>query len=170
MSAAPPAAAARALAGPLLRQSLVAAALALAVASCGGALTHIGAWYGALIKPSWQPPNWLFGPAWTLIFSFIACAAVVAWRQAVRREQRVLLLGVLALNAVLNVLWSLLFFHLRRPDWALVEVVPLWLSILLIVVVVRRWSRRAAWLLAPYLAWVAFAAYLNLTLVRLNGL
>ncbi|MCS7100580.1 MAG: tryptophan-rich sensory protein [Burkholderiaceae bacterium] len=152
-----------------LRASLVAAAGVCAVAAAGGLLTDIGPWYYALRKPSWQPPDWAFGPAWTLIFALTAIAAVLAWEGAASRAARARLLWALAVNGALNVLWSALFFRLRRPDWALLEVVLLWLSIVVLMAVAGRSSRLAPWLLLPYLAWVSFAAWLNLTIVRLNG-
>lgn len=155
--------------GPAWRPALVAAALALLVALAGGALTRLGPWYYGLRNPPWKPPDWLFGPAWTLIFVLTATAAVLAWQAAARWRQRVQLLGALALNAALNIGWSGLFFTLRRPDWALVEVAFLWLSILLLIQVIRRIRQRAAWLLLPYLLWVSFAAVLNLAIVRLNA-
>ncbi|HKX93822.1 MAG TPA: TspO/MBR family protein [Methylibium sp.] len=148
---------------------LLAALAALAVAMLGGLMTDIGPWYRALVKPSWQPPDMLFGPVWTVIYALAALAAVHAWEAAPSRAAREWMLALFALNGFLNVLWSLLFFRLRRPDWALWEVGLLWLSVLALVVVLGRWSPRAGWLLAPYLAWVAFAAVLNLTIVRLNG-
>lgn len=148
---------------------LLAALAALAVAGLGGLMTDIGPWYRDLVKPSWQPPDLLFGPVWTLIYACAAMAGVLAWAAAPSRAAREWMLVLFALNGFLNVLWSLLFFRLRRPDWALWEVGPLWLSVLALVVVLSRWSPRAAWLLAPYLAWVAFAAVLNLAIVRLNG-
>lgn len=148
---------------------LLAALAALAVAGLGGLMTDIGPWYRDLVKPSWQPPDLLFGPVWTLIYACAAMAGVRAWEAAPSRAAREWMLVLFALNGFLNVLWSLLFFRLRRPDWALWEVGPLWLSVLALVVVLSRWSPRAAWLLAPYLAWVAFAAVLNLAIVRLNG-
>lgn len=148
---------------------LLAALAALAVAGLGGLMTDIGPWYRDLVKPSWQPPDLLFGPVWTVIYACAAMAGVHAWEAAPSRAAREWMLVLFALNGFLNVLWSLLFFRLRRPDWALWEVGPLWLSVLALVVVLSRWSPRAAWLLAPYLAWVAFAAVLNLAIVRLNG-
>lgn len=146
-----------------------AAAWGVAVAVAGGLLTEIGPWYRALVKPSWQPPDWLFGPAWTLIFALAATAGVRAW-QASRdaAERRAVVLAFLV-NGALNLLWSALFFTVHRPDWALVEVVALWFSIGAMIVVCGRRARVAGWLLAPYLAWVSFAAFLNLTIVRLNG-
>jgi len=146
----------------------VAAVLTMVVAGAGGALTQIGPWYFALAKPTWQPPDWLFGPAWTTIFTLTAIAGVLAWRNAAARG-RALVAAAFALNATLNVAWSALFFFLRRPDWALVEVVALWLSVAALMLVTRRFNRVAPWLLLPYLLWVGFAGVLNLAIVRLNG-
>jgi len=148
---------------------LIAAAVAIFVAALGGTLTDTGPWYQNLRKPSWQPPDWLFGPAWTLIFALATVSAVQAWRSARKRSQREWVIGLFALNGFFNVLWSLLFFALRRPDWALIEVPLLWLSILLPMIVFWRFARTASFYLAPYLLWVSFAACLNLTVVRLNA-
>ncbi|WP_295848366.1 TspO/MBR family protein [Tardiphaga sp.] len=148
---------------------LVAAAAAIAVAALGGTLTDIGPWYQNLKKPSWQPPDWLFGPAWTTIFALAVVSAVSAWRGARDRTRREWIIGLFALNGFLNVLWSTLFFALRRPDWALLEVGFLWLAIALPMAVFWRISKTATLCLVPYLLWVTFAAYLNLTVVRLNA-
>jgi len=148
---------------------LIAAAVALFVATLGGTLTDTGPWYQDLRKPTWQPPDWLFGPAWTLIFALATVSAVHAWRGARDRAQREWVIGLFALNGFFNVLWSLLFFAMRRPDWALVEVALLWLSILVPMIVFWRFARPASFYLVPYLLWVSFAAFLNLTVVRLNA-
>lgn len=148
---------------------VIAAAVAIFIGALGGTLTDIGPWYQSLRKPSWQPPDWLFGPAWTLIFAFATVSAVYAWRNAPDRTRREWVIGLFALNGFLNVLWSTLFFALRRPDWALIEVVLLWASILLPMILFARFSRPASLYLLPYLLWVSFAAYLNLTVVRLNA-
>ena len=152
-----------------LKPIIIAALAAMAVAGIGGLMTDIGPWYLGLVKPSWQPPDWLFGPAWTLIFSFAAASGVIAWRAAPNQASREWMLALFALNAFLNVSWSLLFFKLKRPDWALMEVGFLWLSVALLMVVLGRYSRKASLLLAPYLVWIAFAAALNWATVRLNG-
>ena len=132
-------------------------------------MTDLGPWYQALNKPVWEPPDWLFGPAWTLIFSLTALAGVVAWRAAPDRSSGEWLIVLFAVNGILNILWSALFFRLRRPDWALVEVAFLWLSIVVLIIVTARYGRTASWLLVPYLAWVSFAAVLTLAVVELNS-
>ncbi|MDT7952483.1 MAG: TspO/MBR family protein [Acetobacteraceae bacterium] len=152
----------------MLRSLLVAGAVALALAAAGGLLTEIGPWYRQLRKPSWQPPDWLFGPAWTLILGLAAWSAASAWVAAPTAGERVLVVVLYSLNALFHLLWSPLFFKYKRPDWALLEVPLLWLSILAPMVLVAPFSPLASWLLLPYLLWVAFAAYLNLTIVRLN--
>lgn len=148
---------------------LYAAAVALGVAVLGGLATELGPWYEALRKPSWQPPDWLFAPAWTVIYACTAIAAVEAWWRAPDPLQRRTVIELFLLNGLLNVVWSVLFFRLRRPDWALLEVGALWISVLVLILVARRFSRPSAWLLVPYLAWVAFAAVLNLAIVELNA-
>ncbi len=129
-------------------------------------MTPIGPWYRHLRKPSWRPPDWLFGPAWTIILGLAAWSAVVAWNAAGARTDVVILF---ATNALFHLLWSPLFFRLRRPDWALVEVVFLWASLVALVVGLWPIAPFASLLIVPYLLWVSFAAWLNLAIVRLNG-
>lgn len=146
---------------------LVAAAVAAAVLVIGGLATRIGPWFHALRKPSWNPPNWLFGPMWTLIAALAVWAAAKAWVAAPDAHARILwLFGV---NALAHMAWSPLFFTLQRPDWALLEVPLLWLSVLALIVGLAPLSASAAALLVPYIVWVSVAAALNLAIVRLNG-
>lgn len=147
---------------------IVAVVLAVLVGGLGGLATDIGPWYYALQKPTWQPPDWLFGPVWTTIYVLTGIAGVRAWRRGNPRQQKIFLLA-LGVNIVLNILWSVLFFTVKRPDLALFEVVPLWLSVLWLVLLVRPYALLSSVLLLPYLLWVAFAAYLNWTIVQLNG-
>jgi translocator protein len=147
----------------------VAAASVTCVAVLGGLLTNVGAWYEGLRFPAWRPPNWLFGPAWTVIFLLVASSGVIAWERAADSRTRLWLIGLFAINAVLNVLWSALFFKMRRPDWALGELVALWTSILALLVFIAKISPLAAAVIAPYLAWVTFAGFLNFRVVRLNA-
>jgi tryptophan-rich sensory protein len=151
------------------RAVLVAAGSALAVAAVGGSLTTIGPWYRGLHKPGWTPPDVAFGVIWTSIFAFTAVAGVTAWRAAKSAATREWLIGLFALNGFLNILWSLLFFRLQRPDWALIEVAPFWLSIAALIAFIFRSSRTGALLLAPYLVWVSIATALNEQIVHLNA-
>lgn len=155
--------------GPLWKPVTVAVLGAVALSVLGGLATDIGPWYRALAKPTWQPPDWLFGPVWTTIYTLGAIAAVRAWRTDAQRPGRPALLAAFGFNGVVNVLWSVLFFAMRRPDWALFEVALLWLSIVMLIVVAGRRDRLAGLLLLPYLAWVSFASVLNATIVQLNA-
>ena len=151
------------------RPVAIAVVAALLVATLGGLATDIGPWYARLHKPSWQPPDWLFGPAWTTIYALVVIAAVRGWRRAGRGPTREWLIALFSFNAFANVLWSLLFFRLQRPDWALLEVGVLWSSVLVLTVILGRRDPAGGALLLPYLAWVAFASFLNLTIVELNA-
>lgn len=151
------------------RPVAVAAGAALLVAVLGALMTDLGPWYANLRQPAWKPPDWAFGPIWTTIFGLAAAAGVIGWRRLRSRAARESMLLLFASNGFLNVLWSLLYFRLHRPDWALIEVPLLWLSVLALVVLLWRASRTASSLLLPYLAWVALAALLNWQTVRLNG-
>jgi benzodiazapine receptor len=147
---------------------VIAAAAVSVVALIGGLMTDVGPWYENLRFPRLRPPNWLFGPAWTVIFILIAASGVVAWESAENPAARFRLVVLFLINGVLNLLWSPLFFKLRRPDWALYELLVFWISILVLIVAVAQVSSFAAWLLAPYLAWVTFAGWLNWRVVELN--
>lgn len=145
----------------------VAGGIALALGTLGGATTPLTPWYRDLRKPSWQPPNWLFGPAWSLILAGAATAAVYAWNAA-DAAGRTDLIIVYAVNALFFILWSPLFFMAKRPDWALGEWPFLWGSVAAVVWVVYGQSPTGALFVLPYLAWVSFAGFLTLAIVRLN--
>ncbi len=141
---------------------------ALLVAGVGSTMTDLGPWYRALRQPAWSPPDWAFPVGWTTVYAFTVAAGVTAWRAAHRGGERTRLVTLFAFNAFLNMLWSLIFFRLHRPDWALGEVAVFWLSIVLLIVVAARRSAAARLLLVPYLAWVSFASALNAAVVVLN--
>ena len=143
---------------PGWRPILVAAGAALVVAGLGTAATDLGPWYQELRKPPWQPPDWLFGPAWTLIYALTALAGAMAWQAARTGRERRRILGLFGL-----------YFTWQRPGWALAEAVLLWLSIVLLIKGIAPLSGRASWLLLPYLLWVSFATALNLAIVLLNA-
>ena len=145
-------------------------AIAWAVGLCivGGLMTPRAEWYAGLKKPTWQPPNWLFGPMWTVILGLAAWSAVVAWGAATTPAEQRSILILFGVNGVFHLAWSPLFFKLQRPDWALIEVPFLWASVLALIVGLWPISQFAALLILPYLLWVSIAAFLNLTIVRLN--
>ena len=147
---------------------VVAGAITLVVLAVGGAMTNVGPWYRNLRKPSWNPPDWLFGPAWAIILSLAAWAGVLGWVHAPDAAAHLRIGLLFGVNIGLHMLWSPLFFNLMRPDWALIEVPFLWLSILALMIGLAPLSLLASALLAPYLVWVAFAAFLNLMIVRMN--
>ena len=145
-----------------------AIAITVTVLGVGGLMTDVGPWYKSLRKPSWNPPNWAFGPAWTVILGLAAWAGVLGWEHAGGASERIRVLALFGVNIVLHMAWSPLFFNLQRPDWALAELPFLWLSIVALMIGLAPLSALAAWLLLPYLLWVTFAGWLNLTIVRLN--
>jgi tryptophan-rich sensory protein len=153
----------------LLSTPVIAAIIwAVILGGVGGLATEIGPWYKNLKKPSWQPPDWLFGPAWTLILGLAAWAAVLAYNGASNDAGRTAVVILYSVNLVFHFIWSPMFFKFKRPDLALIEVVFLWGSVLALCVALRQFSVTASWLIVPYLAWVSFAACLNLMIVRLN--
>jgi translocator protein len=127
----------------------------------------IAGWYAALRKPPWTPPNWLFGPVWSALYLSMAIAAWLVWRKPDLPGAKLALL-LFAVQLVLNIGWSGIFFSLRWPGAALVEVLLLWISILATVWAFWPLSRAAGRLMVPYLAWVAFASTLNYAIWRLN--
>lgn len=153
----------------------VAAIIAVLVAAVGGLATDLGPWYRGLVQPPWKPPDVVFGPVWTLLYTLTAWAGARAWwlcgvRACLGWRQQRKVLGAFLLNAVLNVAWSALFFLAQRPDWALVEIVLLTASVVGLIVVCAGIDRLAAKLLVPYLVWVLFAATVNAGVIRLNPL
>ncbi len=150
-------------------QAIIAAAIgATLVGAIGGFLTEIGPWYRSLRNPAWKPPDWAFGPIWTVILVLVTIAAAKGWVAAPDETARQAIVISFAVNGLLNIGWNLFFFKLRRPDWALIEVAFLWFSILTMIIVLLPFSVEAALYVAPYLVWVSIAALLNRKIVLLN--
>ena len=124
-------------------------------------------WYAGLQKPSWNPPSWLFGPAWSLLYILMAVAAWLVWREGGWKAQGSAL-RLFLLQWFLNALWTPLFFGLHRPGLAFAEIILLWLAIAATLWSFWRVRKLAGLLLVPYLAWVTFATVLNFTIWRLN--
>ena len=143
--------------------------ICFAVAGLGSYWTSqgLGPWYDGLRKPSWTPPSWIFGPVWTILYASMAVAAWLVWRRRGLAGAR-LPLSLFGVQLALNLAWSGIFFAMRRPGLAFGEILLLWMAILATSLAFGGISRRAAGLLAPYLAWVTFAAALNFAIWRLN--
>lgn len=162
---------------PIARRSAGQQAVALVVvvlicfaaSAIGGLFTasSVGSWYAELARPSWNPPSWVFGPVWTLLYAMMAVAAWLVWR-APANPWRQRALAIFGVQLALNALWSVLFFGLRSPGAALIEIIALVVAIAATIWAFARHSRLAAALLGPYLAWVGFASVLNAAIWRLN--
>jgi tryptophan-rich sensory protein len=139
---------------------------AVFVAALSGAFFMPGEWYRRLNKPFFQPPDWLFGPAWTVLYIMIAYAGWLVWDAAGWAAG--MALGLYAFQLVLNALWSAVFFGMRRIGWAAIEAAAMWLAILATIIAFWPISQLAAVLMLPYLAWVTFAFTLNVAIWRLN--
>lgn len=143
--------------------------LCFTAAGVGSSFTmpQIETWYAELNKPSFNPPNWIFGPVWTTLYLMMAIAVWLIWKNAgwVNAPHS---LGMWCFQLLLNTTWSVIFFGLENPTLAAVEIVVLWISILIVIVIFWRHSRFAALLMVPYLLWVSFAAVLNFSIVALN--
>jgi tryptophan-rich sensory protein len=139
------------------------------VAAAVGALATLDApaFYGALARPTWAPPPWLFGPVWTALYTAMGVAAWLVWRTPANAG-RAFALRLFVTQLVLNALWSWLFFTWRLGAWSFVEIAVLWLLIAATLVAFYRRSAPAGVLLVPYLGWVSFAAALNWTLWTMN--
>ncbi len=123
-------------------------------------------WFRKLNKPSWNPPNWLFAPVWTILYALMAIAAWLVWEQA--GVSAAPLLALFVVQLIMNAAWTWIFFGLHRPDRAYAEIVVLWVFIAATLIGFWQVNPLAGLLLAPYLAWVTFASFLNLTIWRLN--
>ncbi|PWB53302.1 MAG: TspO protein [Candidatus Methanoperedenaceae archaeon] len=129
----------------------------------------IPTWYATLIKPSFAPPNWVFFPVWTTLFVMMGISLYLVWRNGLEDKQVKKALVIFAVQLILNVLWSAVFFGFRSPSGALVEIFVLWISIVFTIRIFMKVSRTAGLLLLPYLIWVSFAAFLNFMIWRLNS-
>ena len=128
---------------------------------------EIDGWYRTLAKPTWNPPDSVFGPVWTTLFILMAIAAWLVWQRE-GFKAAALPMTLFGVQLVLNVSWSWVFFGMHQPGWAFVEIVILWLAIVATTAAFFRRSQIAGCLLVPYLGWVSFAAVLNFTIWRLN--
>ncbi len=130
--------------------------------------SQITTWYTALNKPSFNPPNGIFGPVWTLLFALMGLAFYLVWSSKYRTKEIRNAVSIFIVQLLLNVLWSFVFFGWHQPGWAFAEIVALWFAIVLTLGAFYKISKLAAWLLVPYLVWVTFASVLTFAVWQLN--
>lgn len=149
---------------------IIALAICQAAGIIGSLFTRpaIGEWYAGLTKPALNPPSWVFAPVWTILFVLMGLAAFLVWKRGLEQKEVKIALGIFIVQLVLNTLWSVIFFGFKDPGLAFIEIIILWLAILATIIFFGKISKAAAWLLAPYLLWVSFAAGLNYYLWILN--
>lgn len=131
-------------------------------------LSSIDSWYPTLVKPALNPPGWVFGPVWTMLFLLIGIAFYFVLVSPAGK-MKTAAITVFIVQWLLNVAWSFFFFYLQNPFFALIEIVLLLMSIIAMIIVFARIDKRSAYLLIPYLAWVTFASYLNYSIWSLNS-
>lgn len=148
---------------------LICLLIPLAIGGISGFATAAGItdWYVTLNKPSFNPPNYLFAPVWTTLYTLMGISLFIIWRSPEGRNRNNALV-IFAIQIALNFCWSFLFFKFNLPGVALVEIVLLWTSILMMIILFRRISKLAAYLQVPYLLWVSFATVLNAAIWYLN--
>ena len=139
-------------------------------AAIGSAFTapSIPAWYTSLQKPLFSPPNWIFGPVWTVLYFLMGVSLYLIWNSRKKSQEKRIGLAYFFLQLTINVLWSYVFFGLRSPFNAFILILCLWTAILFTYLHFRKVEKKAAWLLIPYLFWVSFATLLNFSIVLLN--
>lgn len=149
---------------------IISIAIPLLIGSSGAffTVTGINSWYQTIQKPSWNPPNWVFGPVWTTLYILMGIALYLVWKQQDQDAAKRTAILLFAVQLVLNFFWSLIFFKWQQPGWAFAELAVMWIVILLTILQFSKISNAAAWLLVPYISWVSFAGILNYTIWRLN--
>jgi len=147
---------------------LIALAIPLLIGFSGSFFTvsEIGSWYQTIQKPSWNPPNWIFGPVWTTLYVLMGISLFLVWRSTASQKGVAIIL--FSIQLVLNFFWSFIFFKQHQTGFAFAEILALWLMILLTIFAFGSINKLAAWLLVPYISWVSFAAILNFTIWQLN--
>jgi translocator protein len=152
------------------KKLLISILLPLSCGAIAGIATssNIDSWYKTLIQPSFAPPNWLFGPAWTTLYILMGIALYLVWTNPTTSHWKQKAFFIFGIQLVLNFLWSFLFFHFHWKGIALFEICLLWISIFLTILVFAKVNKTAAWLLVPYIAWVTFATILNYYFWSLN--
>lgn len=150
---------------------ILAIAIPLAVGFTSGffTITGVGSWYQTIQRPSWNPPNWIFGPVWTTLYVMMGIALYLIWKADTSSNLKNYAILLFALQLILNFFWSFIFFNQQQPGWAFAEILVLWVLILLTIFAFAKVNKSAAWLLVPYISWVSFASILNYAIWRMNS-
>lgn len=125
-------------------------------------------WYAGLVKPSFSPPNWLFGPAWLALYLLMGLSVYLIWQKSEENKRAKVAGRIFWAHLFFNALWSPLFFGLQNPILGLLDIILIWIFIIILIIKFYKIDRRASFLLMPYLAWVSFATALNYFVWRLN--
>jgi benzodiazapine receptor len=149
---------------------IICLALTFSAAFVGSIFTHdaVTNWYTTLNKPSFTPPDWLFGPIWTILYLLMAISAFIVWQKGLANPAVRVALIFYLIQLILNALWSVIFFGLKLPWLSFIEILLLWSAIAFTILAFVRVSIIAALLLVPYILWVSFAAVLNFSIWLLN--
>ena len=132
-------------------------------------ITGVNSWYQTIEKPSWNPPNWIFGPVWTTLYILMGISLYLVWKSSAEWRIKKTAILLFSLQLLLNFFWSYIFFNQQQIGLAFVDIVLMWFSILATIILFSRINIAAGWLLVPYISWVSFAAILNFTIWRLNS-
>ena len=154
---------------PLLK-FFIAVTIPLVVGAIAGFFTSssVNGWFTTLNKPSFNPPNWLFAPVWTMLYIMMGIAFFLTWKSNAEPLLKKIAITLFFVQLACNFLWSFIFFYAQQPGWAFVDIILLWLMIIFTIFYFGKISAAAAWLLVPYICWVSFATILNYSIWKLN--
>jgi translocator protein len=149
---------------------IISILIPLLVGATAGFFTSKGVkgWYALANKPSFNPPNWIFAPVWTMLYMLMGIALYLVWKSDAAKKIKQAAISFFAIQLILNFFWSFIFFSLQQSGWALIEIIAMWLAILATIIWFAKISKTAAWLLVPYISWVSFATLLNYFIWKLN--
>jgi tryptophan-rich sensory protein len=149
---------------------VISIAIPLVVAAIAGYFTATGTdtWYRSIKTPSWNPPNWVFGPVWTILYILMGIALFLVWKNDKPVDEKRVALVFFALQLFFNFCWSFIFFNQHQIGLAFIDIALLWICLLVTIILFSQINKTAAWLLVPYISWVSFAGILNYTIWKLN--
>ena len=131
-------------------------------------VSSVSTWYQTLVRPALNPPSWVFGPVWIALYFLMGIALYLVWQKGLKRKEVKVAMAVFGVQLVLNSVWSIVFFGMQNPGLAFVDIILLWISILLSIILFYKISKPASYLLIPYILWVSFASYLNYAIWIIN--